>query len=239
MRQLQRIAIAACTVFLAIGAPSAGAQTITTAEQLKPMADTFRRVWSMTNQPTRMSIPLHGGILELSMPLGFVPAFRAEQDGTFLMAFVPDGETFPFFSRALLVQSSATLGEAPYSDAEVAEGVYKPRECAGSPLWRPVGAREVGPLTQAFIASTGCASLKQDPSKGQQTFVASVRRTPHAFAVSWAVRSAAFVSGKPPISHDDAESQLKPLGPLLFCTAADQPDCKGVFEREAIRRSTR
>jgi hypothetical protein len=203
------------------------------------MAEVFRQLWRTTDKPSRMTIPLHGGVLELTMPVGFVPAFRVEQDGAFMMAFVPDGEAFPQFSRALLIQSSATLGSAPDADTQIAEIVYKPRICIGDALWQAVGERAVSAQTKAFVAATGCPALQQEPSTGQQTFFAFVRRKPHAFAVSYTVRSPAFAAASPPIPLDQTEAQLRQLGDLIFCEAPEQPVCRDILARDAIRRNAR
>ncbi len=211
---------------------------IATPEQLAPMAEFYRSMWAKTPQPSaRMAIPLHGGVLEFSMPRGFVPVFRIETDRDFLFAFAPDGEQWPDFSRAVLVQSSAGLGAAPVETAELVEGVFKPESCVGDPLWAALGEAEVGSDKPAFLASTGCASLAQSPAQGQQTFVAFLRGNPDAATLSYAVRSDTFAAAKPPIDQAGARKLIAELGDIILCRSPEQKGCKEIWQRDQIRRS--
>lgn len=222
---------------LAMVAAPAASQTMATAEQLAPMVEAFRKGWKLTDKPARMTVPLHGGVLEFAMPHGFVPAVRAEGEGQFFMAFIPDGETWPDFTEAVLVQSSARLGEAPHPTAEIAEGVFKPQSCSGEALWEPLGEKQVGSPMPAFLASTGCPSLGERPEQGQQTLLVLLRGEKDAAALSFARRGPAFRPGAAPLSADSARARLARFGDILLCRSAEQPGCRDVWARELIRRN--
>lgn len=215
----------------------AAAQTVTTAEQLAPMADAFRKGWAATQDPIRMTIPVHDGVLEFAMPHGFVPVLKAEGDGQFFMAFIPDGEDWGDFSRAVLIQSSAQLGAAPDPTATIAEAVFKPRTCTGDPFWQALGEKQVGSPMPAYLASTGCASLGDAPERGQQTLLVLLRGTTAATSLSYAVRAPAFASGAPPLSAGALERQLASFGDIIVCRSAEQPGCREIWAREGIRRN--
>lgn len=217
----------------------ATAQTVATAADLAPMAGAFREGWRQTDQPIRMTIPLHGGVLEFAMPHGFLPALRVEADGQFFMAFIPDGEAWPAFSRAVLVQSSAGLGAAPFPTAQIAEEIFKPKSCSGPALWEPLGEADTGSNEQAFFASTGCTALGDEPDRGQQTFLALLRGSQDAVALSFAVRSPAFSADAPPIESAGARNHLAQFGQIILCRSAEQPGCREIWAREMIRRNMR
>lgn len=224
---------------LALAAPAvpAASQTMATAEQLQLMIDAFRKGWALTDKPARMSVPLHGGVLEFAMPHGFVPALRAEEEGQFLMTFIPDGETWPEFSQAVLVQSSARLGAAPDSTAVIAEAVFKPQSCSGPAFWEPLGEKPVGSPMPAFLASTGCPSLGETPQLGQQTLLALLRGEQDVVALSFARRGPVFKPEAPPLPAEAARAQLARFGDIILCRSAEQPGCRDIWARELIRRN--
>lgn len=212
-------------------------QNVATPEQLAPMAEVYRQAWKLSPEPSmRMNIPLHGGILQLSMPRGLIPAFRLEGEGTFMMAFIPDGETWPNYSRAVLVQSSRGLGAAPVETAQLAEDIFKPRSCEHGVLWEPLGQADVGSDSPAFLASTGCASLGGSPSLGQQTFLVLLRGNPDATIVSYAVRSEAFAPESPPIGSQEGRALIGRLDKIILCRSAEQAGCKDIWAMDQIRR---
>lgn len=219
----------------AAGTPLA-AQQVAGAAELAPMADVFRQTWKQTDKPTRMGIPLHGGVLEFAMPHGFVPTLRIEHEGQFMMVFVPDGEEWPSFTRAVFIQSSAGLGAAPQSTPEIAEGVFRPRSCAGESLWQPMGERALGSAAPAYLAATGCPSLADVPGSGQQSFLVFMRGKPGAVALYHARRGPAFASDKPPLSVEEGRALIAEFGEVIFCETADQPKCKDILARDQIRR---
>ncbi len=224
---------------LALAATAASplaAQQIAGAAELAPMVESFRQLWKQTDKPARMSIPLHGGVLEFAMPHGFVPAFRVQHEGQFMMVFMPDGEEWPDFTKAVFVQSSAGLGAAPYSTAEIAEGIFRPKTCAGESLWQPLGEQALGSAAPAFLVATGCPSLADNPANGQQTFLALVRGNPEAAALYHARRGPAFKADKPPLSAEQGRALIAEFGEVIFCEKPDQPKCKDIWAREQIRR---
>ncbi|HEX6374782.1 MAG TPA: hypothetical protein VFZ91_03575 [Allosphingosinicella sp.] len=226
-------------VGLGLGMPAApaAAQTMATAEELAPMVDVFRKGWKLTDKPMRMGIPVHGGILEFEMPHNFVPALRAAGEGQFLMAFIPDGEIWPEFTHAVLVQSSARLGAVPDTTAAIAEGVFKPQSCAGPALWEPLGEKPVGSPMPAFLVSTGCPALGDTPDQGQQTLLALLRGEQDAVALSFARRGPAFEPGAPPLSAEAARAELARFGDILLCRSAEQTGCRDIWARELTRRN--
>jgi hypothetical protein len=169
------------------------------------------------------------------MPHGLVPALRVEGDGQFFMAFIPDGEAWPEFTTAVLVQSSARLGAAPYPTAVIAEGIFKPKSCAGEPLWTPLGEVQTGSPMPAYLASTGCPSLGDTPDKGQQTLLVLLRGETEATALSLARRTPAFDPGKAPMSPELAQAEIAKFGEIILCRSAEQPRCRDIWARERIR----
>lgn len=224
---------------LALAAPAAPltAQTVATADELAPMIEAFRKGWTLTDKPARMTVPLHGGVLEFAMPHGFVPALRVEAEDQFFMAFIPDGETWPEFTQAVLVQSSARLGGAPETTAVIAEAIFKPQSCSGPAVWEPLGEKAVGSPMRAFLASTGCPSLGEAPDRGQQTLLVLLRGEKDAATLSFARRGPAFKPGAPPLSADAARARLAAFGDIVLCRSAKQPGCRDIWARELIRRN--
>ena len=221
----------------AVGASvPANAQQVAGSAELAPMVDAFRQGWAKTKEPMRMTVPLHGGILEFAMPHNFVPALRVERDGQFLMAFIPDGETWPDFSQAVLVQSSNRLGAAPDTTAVLAEAVFKPRSCAGDALWEPLGEKDVGSPGPAFLAATGCAALADNPAQGQQSLLTLLRGNPDAAALIYTRRLPAFSASAPPISAEAARRQIADFGNIILCRSAEQKGCRDIWARDAIRK---
>jgi hypothetical protein len=221
---------------LGLGAPAA-AQEISGRAELAPMIELFRQGWTQTREPMRMTVPVHGGVLEFAMPHGFVPALRVQHEGQFMMAFIPDGESWPDFSQAVLVQSSNRLGSAPDTTAAIAEAVFKPGACAGDPIWTALGEKDVGSAVPAFLASTGCASLADNPAQGQQSLVTLLRGDPDAAALIFARRLPAFNASEPPISPDAARRQIAAFGDIILCRSAEQKGCRDIWAREMIRRN--
>lgn len=218
------------------GAPAA-AQEVAGPAELAPMIKAFRQSWAKTKEPIRMTVPLHGGVLEFAMPHGFVPAFRVQHEGQFLMAFIPDGESWPDFSQAVLVQSSDRLGSVPDATAAMAEAIFKPRSCAGDPLWTALGEKDVGSAGPAFLASTGCAALAENPAQGQQSLLTLLRGNPDVAALIFTRRLPAFEAAAPPISPDAARRQIAAFGDIIMCRSAEQKGCRDIWAREMIRRN--
>lgn len=237
VRKLRTFVLGAAALALATTAAAPlSAQRIARPAELAPMAESFRQAWKQTDKPVRMSIPLHGGVLEFAMPHGFVPAFRIEHEGQFMMVFMPDGEVWPHFTRAVFVQSSAGLSAAPHSTAEIAEGVFRPTSCAGESLWQPLGEEPLGSAAPAFLVASGCPSLADNPAEGQQTFLAFMRGSPEAVALYHARRGPAFDADKPPLTVEQGRVLIAEFGEMIFCEKADQPKCKDIWARDQIRR---
>ena len=222
---------------VALPAPAA-AQQIAGPAELAPMIDAFRQGWTKTGEPMRMTVPLHGGVLEFAMPHGFVPAIRVQHDGQFLMAFIPDGETWPNFSQAVLVQSSDRLGGAPDTTAVLAEAVFKPKSCAGDPFWTALGEKDVGSDKPAFLAATGCGALADDAASGQHSLLTLLRGTTDVAALIHTRRIPAVNGVAPAITADAAGRQIAAFGDIILCRAAEQKGCRDIWAREMVRRNS-
>ncbi|MBV7255451.1 hypothetical protein KCG44_01490 [Pacificimonas sp. WHA3] len=218
---------------MAASAPASRAQM--TVVPVDSMAEMFRRTWEMSNQPVaRITVPLHGGLMEFAVPRDWVPAMQLRNSSDFIMFFIPQEEVFPNWTEALVIQSSRGLALHPRKTiADIAETAFKPPTCAGEVLWSETGMRVIGEGTEAFVARTGCASLTSDVTRAEATIVAFVQTDRGGSAV---LRMRRFPADDALMTSSVTDA-LADLGEIIFCAAATNERCRDIHAREAARQS--
>lgn len=201
-------------VALLAAVPAAAVDPGETAAQ--PMAQMMRKLWASQQVDAVATVQrVWTRTVGFDLPRPFVPAYRAQSGGSFIMEYVPDGETVQAWTRMITISGSLGAGAARIDDTTLASALFNRRACTD---WR---YRDLGATRQPVLPYRtlviGCgADGAADSERGAMAFF---RDAENSWTVQYAVRGAAtrgFEAG--------AAARIARLKPLLTCRT-DKKDC--------------
>lgn len=201
-------------VALLAAMPAAAADPGETAAQ--SMAQMMREIWASQKFDAVATVQrVWTRTVRFDLPRPFVAAYRAQSGGSFIIEYVPDGETVQAWTQMITVSGSLGAGAARIDDESLAGVLFDRRACAD---WR---FRDVGATTQPVLPYRtlviGCgADGAADSERGA---IAFFRDDENSWTVQYAVRGAA-TQGFEAV----AAARIARLKPLLTCKT-DEKDC--------------
>lgn len=203
-----RIALA---VLVLVASPLAAADP--GEDAVAPMAQMMREVWASQKVATMSTVQqVFGRTIGFELPRAFVPAYRAQNAGRYMMEYVPDGETVQAWTRMITVSGSLGGGAARLDDETLANAVFDRAACADW-IYRDLGATDRPPLGYRTLV-IGCGS--EGAPGSERGVIAFFRDDQTVWTVQYAARGAASNG-----FEATAKSQIARLDPLLTCKTGD------------------
>lgn len=227
-----------------LAAPAAAQQPrIQDAEALKPQRDAMRQVWKLQpGKPASMTIPLYGRIMRIDMPAGFLPAYKVEVRGEFLLEFTQGEETVENWKRLVTIRSVAGAGASSFDSEYLAESIFRPRGCLVEPLYRVLEKKdgEGGLSSLALVTACGGGAGGLGAEKirnvGEINFIRMFRDGENLYSYAMAVRTKPFRAAAPPYSDSEGLAMLAAFGDVLLCKPdSAKPPCREVVALDRMR----
>lgn len=191
-----------------------------------------------------MTIPLYGRVMQLDMPVGFLPAYKVEGGAQFLFEFTQGGETVENWTRLITIRSIAGAGTSTLAmdNATLAERLFYPAKCVAGPLYKVLDAKDLGGGLSAMTVANGCGNtpagayaLAREGS-GEQNFTRLFRDGSSLYMVGMAIRGASFAAGKAPLADAEGRKIIAEFGDVRVCAEADTDEtCRTALGIEKMR----
>lgn len=212
-------------LFALTASGSAAAQEIQ-GDAMRPAADAARAAWKASpRQPVGVTVPLYGRVLTFDMLRPFVPAYQAQNAQSFIMEYLPDGQTFDNWTEMVTVTAVKGGAQPEFTHAELVEQLFDTLTgCDRGFYYRMLQSVSAGDVS-AVVVNRSCAhvDLGAYPGAkniGEQNLIVHFRDNENSYSLQYSVRRP-YKNGKVPIPDTAVVPLLSRFGEITLC-AKDQ-----------------
>ena len=184
-------------------------------------------------------VPIFSQSVVFTLPGGWKPAFENDGKDSYMLEFVPQGQTVEAWKEMITVQGLRNLAKnpqfAPLALIENIAGGLK-KICGDELIFQSLGDTKVG-VYDAHAAILGCARVEVEAfgaktGQGELAYYLVIKGTNDMYVVQRAIRGAAFAKADAPISPGSAEAFMRAMQPIKVCErSGSQVDCAAQASR--------
>jgi hypothetical protein len=177
------------------------------------------------------AVPIFSQTIVFKLPKGWIPGHENASQSSYILEFIPQGQTVQAWREMVTVQGYRDLAQNPKAApsaflAVIAAGLKK--ICGEELIVQFLGDRKVDSY-DAYAAIMGCPRLPVDAygakaGQGEIAYYLAIKGSNDLYVVQRAVRGNAFDKGKAPILPSNADEFMRPLQPIKIC---DRSESKG------------
>lgn len=206
---------------LFIMATSAAGQ-IVEGDAIKPAADAMRAAWKASpKKPVAVTIPLYDQILSFDMLRNFVPAYQVQNDHSFVMEYLPNGQNFDNWTEMVTVTAVKGGAQSDLTHVELVEQLFDTLQgCNRGLRYRSMRSASADGVS-AIVVNRSCAHVELGAyagakSIGEQNLIVHMRDRSNSYSVQYSTRRQ-FKNDNPPFSDIAVEPQLGRFGEITLC----------------------
>lgn len=204
---------------------SASAQVVE-GDAMKPAADSMRAAWKASpKKPVGVTVPLYGRVLAFDMLRPFVPAYQAQNDHSFIMEYLPDGQTFDNWTEMVTVTGVKGGAQMEYTHVELAEQLFDTLTGCDRGFYYRAMRQATADDVSAIVVDRSCGHV--DPAAypgakdiGEQNLIVHFRDGKNSYSLQYSVR-AKYKKERAPIQDAQVEPMLARFGEITLCAKGD------------------
>jgi hypothetical protein len=174
------------------------------------------------------AIPIFSQIVVFELPNRFKPDHENSAQRSYIMEFVPEGQTVHAWTEMVTVQGFRDLSRNPRATPNAVlafKAAQIQQVCSEHLIAQFLGDRRVDSY-DAHAAIIGCARLPIDvvgakAGQGELAYHLAIKGTDDVYVIQRALRGDAFDKDKAPISPTNAEDFMRALMPIKICDRSE------------------
>ena len=171
-----------------------------------------------------VSVPIFSQTIMFTLPGGWKPAYENDAKDSYMLEFVPQGQTVEKWQEMITVQGIRNLAKNPQATpgaliANIAGGLKK--ICGDELIFQSLGNMKIDSF-DAHAAILGCARVEVEAfgaktGQGELAYYLAIKGTNDMYVVQRAIRGAAFAKSDALISPANAVEFMSAMQPIKVC----------------------
>lgn len=178
---------------------------------------------------TKSSTKIFSQKIEFNLPEGWKPVFENADQATYMLEFVPAGQTKEKWNQMFTVQGFKGLAQkmSPKDFLGLMSNVYK-GICPNQAIFELIEKNSL-PQYETQGALLGCASMNKDhPSglkagMGEVAYFIAIKGTQDMYLFHKAIRGNKFPVQTPPLNKGNASDFMSNFMPIRLCNGKSKP----------------
>ena len=173
------------------------------------------------------SVPIFSQTIVFTLPDGWKPAYENDGKDSYMLEFVPQGQSVEAWKEMITVQGLRNLAKNPqFSPLALIENIAGglKKICGDELVFQSLGAKKIDTY-DAHAAIMGCARVEVESfgaktGQGELAYYLAIKGTNDLYVVQRAIRGAAFAKKDAPISPSSADAFMSAMQPIKVCERA-------------------